>query len=71
MWNILIVIIIAVAIWMFAPSINLKVYQNQSNLKQAAKSTKSAVKDYTDPTVEQVNEARQLQQQEQERLNDQ
>lgn len=74
MWNFLIALIIGMIIWYFgASSLNFNPNQ-QSSLKignssiKKPVSTRSAVDAYTHATVEQVNQARQMQQQEQENL---
>lgn len=75
MWNILIVLIIAIIIWFFgASSLNFNPNQ-QSSLKipnqtiNKPVSTKTAVESLTNPTVQEVNQSRQYQQQEQQDLN--
>lgn len=75
MWNILIVIIIAAVIWMLSPA--LKMNQNPNVIKTGEntaidiheKSTKSVVDSLTEETQKQVDEARRLNQEQQESLN--
>ncbi|MFA7658372.1 MAG: hypothetical protein WCY19_02960 [Candidatus Gastranaerophilaceae bacterium] len=66
MWNILIVLIIAAIIWFFGSSA-LNFNSNNDSLKSVVpkkENTQSAVKSLTQDTVDQINRARRLQQQE-------
>lgn len=74
MWNMLVVILIIIAFYFFAPSLNINPSQNQSSLKLPAENTSSTDKNgkqlsvvdsLTQKTVQQINDARQIQQQEQ------
>lgn len=79
MWNILIVLIIAAVIWMFeSSSLKINAENPATPLKNigAIKSTdtsaqKSVVKSLTSEAVNEVNRAREIQQQEQDSLNNQ
>lgn len=60
MWNILIVIIIAVVIWAFNPLKGVNLHQSN----QVDKKTKNEVNQVVNQATQQVDYARQLQQQE-------
>jgi uncharacterized FAD-dependent dehydrogenase len=66
MWNLLITIIIAIIIWLF--SANMSHMGDNGSLKMPnnikPQTTKSAVKTLTQDTVNEVDKARELQQQE-------
>ena len=66
MWNVLIVIIIAVVIWMANPLFRSNVVPNSDKTE---KKTIENAKQITNDTINQVNYARQMQKQEQEKLN--
>lgn len=65
MWNILIVIIIAVIIWAFNPLAHLK---SDMPVGGVSKKTRDEVNQVQNEAIEQVNRARMLQQQEQQAL---
>lgn len=79
MWNMLIVLLIAIAIWFFGSSINSNL--DKSSLKSITSTVstamdkdgkpKSVVDSLTERTVQQINDARQLQEQEQQSLDNQ
>ena len=79
MWNILIVLVIAAVIWFYGGSaLNLNPSQNSSTIKTVStikatdtKGQNSAVKSLTQDAVQEVNKAREIQQQEQEALGNQ
>jgi len=67
MWNMLIVLIIAAAVWFYTPHLNFS--SNLTNsYKSNAKQQKTA-KDITNGTINEVNNARLLQKQQQDSLN--
>lgn len=66
MWNILIVIIIAVVIWAFNPLAHLK---SDMPVGGVSKQTRDEVNQVQNDAIEQVNRARMLQQQEQQDAN--
>lgn len=61
MWNILIVIIIAAIIWAFNPLLHSELKPNVG----VDKKTQTQVEQVQNEAIEQVNQARQIQQQEQ------
>lgn len=65
MWNILIVIIIAVIIWAFNPLGHLK---SDMPVGGVSKKTRDEVNQVQNQAIEQVNRARMLQQQEQQAI---
>lgn len=65
MWNILIVIIIAIIIWAFNPLGHFSPKQSVENQQK----TISRVNQVENEAIQQVNQARQFQQQEQQNLN--
>ena len=62
MWNILIVIIIAVVIWAFNPLAHMK---SDTPIGGVSKKTRDEVNQVQNDAIEQVNRARMIQQQEQ------
>lgn len=66
MWNILIVIIVAIVIWAFNPLAHLK---SDMPVGGVSEKTRDEVNQVQNQAIEQVNYARQLQQQEQEQVN--
>lgn len=78
MWNILIVLIIAAVIWMFGSS-SLKLNsENPSTLSTIStiqatdtQGQKSAVQSLTESTVNEINRAREIEQQQQDAVNNQ
>lgn len=67
MWNILIVIIIAIIIWAFNPLMRSNLAPTGNSVD---KKTQNEVNQVENQAIQQVNQARQLQQQEQETLKD-
>lgn len=65
MWNILIVIVIAVVIWAFNPLAHLK---SDAPIGGVSKKTRDEVNQVQSQAIEQVNRARMLQQQEQQNV---
>lgn len=68
MWNILIVLIIAIVVWMFGPAVNFNGQSVHKSIDSRVKQQKTA-KEVTNEVQKQVDYARQLQQEEQNRLN--
>lgn len=66
MWNFLIVIIIAIIIWAANPLAHLK---SGTPITGVSQKTKNEVNQVQNEAIEQVNQARKLQQQEQNSLN--
>lgn len=67
-WSLLITLIVAIVIWMFAfPGIN---FRNQPNNVGAEKKMREQVNQVETETTQQVNQARQIQQEEQKNLNE-
>lgn len=66
MWNILIVIIIAIIIWAVNPLAHLK---SGTPLTGVSQKTKNEVNQVQNEAINQVNQARQLQEEEQKALN--
>lgn len=69
MWNILIVIIIAVIIWAFNPLAHLN--QKTPLGGGVDQKTRNEINQVENDTYQQINKARQLQQEQQEALNNQ
>lgn len=68
MWNILIVLIIAIVVWMFGPAINFNGQSVHKSIDSRIKQQQTA-KDVTNDVQKQVDYARQIQKDEQDRLN--